>query len=234
MQQLTSTTATNQEKLALSQSILARTTGESLALDQGLKQAQLANVYSQISDRNERKDIAEKAAALTAETAVLEEMELDEAKAEKALGMIASVQELGNHPGLRSSVGPNGLYRSDFGLSFISGAKSEFKSEVERLANTLTLENMDMLKGPATDKDVEIVAASMSRLKNMDVTEKSYGNELNRILQASQRIASNLGISEEQAKFYYGVDDSDISEVDAFYGIVPEAPASTDVSQYFN
>jgi len=36
MQQLTSTTATNQEKLALSQSILARTTGESLALDRRL------------------------------------------------------------------------------------------------------------------------------------------------------------------------------------------------------
>lgn len=189
----------------------------------GMK-ADIANTYDQISDRKARLKLAQDAASIEVDTKTAEKAEIDEAKGEKALGMLQSIRELKNHPGFGSAVGPNPLARMQYsaGLGLLtgifSGDKSEFQGEVDRLANTLTLENMGLLKGPATDKDVEIVANSMSRLKNFDVSEAGYWKELERLEAAAQRIVDNVGVTPEQASFYLGLDQESMSEVDNIFG----------------
>lgn len=229
--QMTDPTVDDGTKLALAQKITGRGATELRNLDIEATRANIANTYSQISDRNARLDLARQAMQLDIDKAQQqamieagEEGKLNEAKAEKALGMLQSINELATHPGFSSAVGPNPLARTEYGAGFgiltglFTGNKSDFKSEVDMLANTLTLENMDLLKGPATDKDVEIVAASMSKLKNMDVTEKQYASELERLRSAAQRIVDNIGVTPEQAQFYFGTDAETLSEVDAIYG----------------
>lgn len=235
MRILTNPKATDEERLAVAQGVVARGAGQMRDLDIQAQQASIANSYSAISDRNRRFDLdlmkfeqstidavreEQKKAATEAEAQAIE----NKAKGDKALSMLASINELSTHPGFNASVGPNPLARTNYGLltgfwkESFTGDKSSFKSEVERLANTLTLENMDLLKGPATDKDVEIVAASMSRLKNMDVTEESYAQELGRLQQAAQRIVDEVGATPEQLQYYGLADEATISEADAVWG----------------
>lgn len=214
-------------------------------------EADIQNTYNAISDRNRRYELelmkfeqatvdavreAQQQAATEAEAKAIE----NKAKGDKALSMLAAINELATHPGLDASVGPNPLARINYNLlvggifgEMITGDKSEFKSEVDRLANTLTLENMSLLKGPATDKDVEIVAASMSRLKNMDVTEKSYLEELGRLQSAAQRIVDEVGVTPEQLQYYGLAAPEDIQEVDAIWG-VPSATNTVNIGSSFD
>jgi hypothetical protein len=212
-------------KLALAQAIIARGANQMRNLDIAAKEATIANTYDQIADRKARLDLAEKAAQLEIDKATATEEEVKQSRAEKALGMLSGLNELMNHPGLKTAVGTTFVGRSAADSSGVvgtveelaSGARSEFISEVERVANTLTLENMELLKGPATDKDVELVAASMSRLMNRDVSEDSYRKELTRIKEAMQRIVDNVGITPEQAQFWYGVDAESLNEANALW-----------------
>lgn len=186
------------------------------ALDRQLKQEQIATARASRARM-----------AIEADTKAIKESKdatlIQEAKSEKALGMLESLKALKKSSGLDTAVGPNPLVRgfSPEGAfaAFITGSTSEFKSEVERIANSLTLENMELLKGPATDKDVELVAASMSRLKNFDVTQSSYKKEIERIEEAMERIVSNVGITDEQAQFYFDLSEDDIAEVNSIFGI---------------
>jgi len=89
-----------------------------------------------------------------------------------------------------------------------------------------------MLKGPATDKDVEIVANSVSKLKNMDVSETAYTEELNRLRAAAQRIVDKVGITPEQASFYFGADQSVMSEVNSIWGDTAQSSALMVNSSY--
>lgn len=222
--QLTDPNISDEQKLALAQSITARGATEMRNLDIAQANASLANTYSQIADRKERLQLAKDAASLDAATAQAEGIDEQTAKSEKALGMLASINEIATHPGFSAAVGPNPLARIEYGVlmgpftGLFTGNKSEFKSEVDLLANTLTLENMDLLKGPATDKDVEIVAASMSRLKNMDVSEKGYMEELGRLQAAAQRIVDEVGVTPEQAAFYGLADEDTLNEANALWG----------------
>jgi len=210
-------------KLSMAQQITARGMNQMRNLDIAQAQASIANSYSAISDRNERLKLAQDAAKLEIDKATATEQQVAEAKGEKALGMLQSIKELKTHPGFGAAVGPNPLARTEYGAGFgvfqglFSGNKSDFKSDVDMLAGTLTLENMDLLKGPATDKDVEIVANSMSKLKNMDVGETAYWEELTRLENAAQRIVDNTGITSEQAQFYFGIDPATAGEIDAVW-----------------
>lgn len=206
--QLNDPTIDDATKLSLAQQITARGANQMRNLEIQSKQASIANSYDAIADRKARLALAQQEAISTQLAEDATEAEVKVAKADKALGILASVNELMNHPGFGAAVGPNPLARVEYGLAggvfqgLFTGNKSEFKSEVDQLANTLTLENMALLKGPATDKDVEIVQNSMSRLKNMDVSEASYAEELQRLYDASNRIVQAVGITPEQAQFY--------------------------------
>lgn len=224
MRQLTDPRLTDEQRLGVAQNVIARTNAQMRNLEMAQMQASIANTYDQISDRRARLALANQAAAIEIDKENATQAQVNEAKGEKALGMLQSIRELKNHPGFSAAVGPNPLARIEYGAGLgvfqglFTGNKSEFISEVDRLANTLTLENMDLLKGPATDKDVEIVAASMSRLKNRDVSEAGYWEELTRLEQAAQRIVDNVGITPEQAAFYLNIDPQTMQEVDNIFG----------------
>jgi hypothetical protein len=226
-------------KLALAQQITARGANQMRNLDIQQKQASIANSYDAIRDRKERMSL-ELQKFVQADAEAQQQLKTEnEAKSEKALGMLASVNELLNHPGFGAAVGPNPLARMEFNpllggvfAGVFSGDKSDFQGEVDMLANTLTLENMSMLKGPATDKDVEIVANSVSKLKNMDVSETAYTEELNRLRAAAQRIVDKVGITPEQASFYFGADQSVMSEVNSIWGDTAQSSALMVNSSY--
>lgn len=152
------------------------------------------------------------------------------AQTEKALGILKSLKTIRNHPGLNNAVGPNMLVRPNTPLS---GDKAAFIAEVERLANSLTLDNMKLLKGPATDKDVAIVASSVSRLKTMNVRQSEYLKEIERIEKAAQRIVKNLGLSGEQAGFYYGVSGEDLEEIDGIFGGSANSTSAFNPKSYY-
>lgn len=227
MAQLNDPTMDDASKLALAQQITARGSNQMRNLSIAEKNASIANTYDQIADRGARLKLAQEAAATEIDLATAAESEVKVAKADKALGILTSINELMVHPGLTSAVGPNFLYRTDLDTKrrgpgatirqAASGERAEFISQVELLANSLTLENMGLLKGPATDKDVEIVANSVSRLKNRDVSEESYIKEFERLKAAAQRIVNNVGVTPEQAQFWYGADAESVSEADALW-----------------
>ncbi len=214
MQQLTDINIPDEQKIQLAQSIVGRVNRQ----DRNFVVAERA-----------RKAIE----AQLAEDATKEEEE--DAKSEKALGMLQSITALEEHPGFWDAVGPNPIARgwNPKGIfDVFTGNKSDYLSEVDRLANTLTLDNMKLLKGPATDKDLQIVAASMSKLKNTDVSEKAYKEELTRLREAAQRVVNNTGVSSEQASFYYGLGEDDVAEVQSVYGTTPAA-TSFNAASYF-
>lgn len=219
--QLTDPTIDDATKLSLAQSITARGANEMRSLEKAGMQADIANTYSQISDRATRLKLAQEAATLDEATALSAGMSENEASVEKALGMFSMLDELSTHPGFGAAVGPNAFAR---GLSptgaisaFATGDRSEFISLADQIANTLTLDNMDKLKGPATDKDVELVANSVSKLKNRDVSQEDYGAEIQKISEAMKRIIVNKGATPEQLQFYGLADGNVISEFDSYW-----------------
>lgn len=242
--QLTDPTIDDATKLALAQSITARGNNEMRGLDMEAKrsslltdQAQRANIYSQIEDRETRLTLAQEAATLDDAKALAAGLTEKEAASEKALGMFSMLNELSTHPGFGAAVGPNafarGLSPTGAVAAFVTGDRSDFISLADQVANTLTLENMDKLKGPATDKDVELVAASVSKLKNRDMSQSDYGREITKIATAMKRIAINNGATAEQLEFYGLADGETISEFDAAWGVGGETTSSVIVNTNF-
>lgn len=220
---------TREEALAIGGSYIGR-------LDRMQAEANLANTYSQITDRKERLQLAKDAALLDDKTAAAAGLAENEVAAEKALGMFSMLNELATHPGFGTAVGPNPFAR---GLSpqgtlsaFITGDRSEFRSLADQIANTLTLDNMDKLKGPATDKDVELVANSVSKLKNYDLSQEAYMREITRISEAMKRIAIQKGVTADQLQFYGIANEAAISEFDQMWGS-PQSTSSVIMSSTF-
>lgn len=226
--QLTDPTIDDATKLAMAQSITARGASEMRGLQMEGMKADIANTYSQISDRSTRLQLAKEAATLDTATAVAAGLSENEAAVEKALGMFSMLDELSTHPGFGAAVGPNvfarGLSFTGAASAFATGDRSEFISLADQIANTLTLDNMDKLRGPATDKDVELVAASVSKLKNRDMSQKAYGEEIQKISEAMKRIVINKGATPEQLQFYGLADDNAISEFDSVWNNSQSTP----------
>ena len=202
------------EKLALAQQVVARQAGEDRnmaiedrALSRQQQQAQIDNIYSQISERNQKATDA-----LTSGS--VEGTEAKNQKTEKALSVVTMAQELLNHPGLNNAVGPNFLARpaSPF------GAQADFEAKAEQLKNLLTLDNLNLMSGVLTDKDIEILSGAASRLGRMDVTQASYKEAVRDVIDTAQRAINTNGISAEQAQFYFGMDATDVADVDILFG----------------
>lgn len=193
--------------------------------------AQRANIYSQIADREERFNLAVKAASVEREQLSGQADEERRAKTDKSAGIVAAARELANHPGLSSAVGPNFLTRgwnpSDTIGNFFTGAKSDFLSEAKLLSESLTLESMDLLSGPATDKDVEIVRDSVTKLQNVNISERDYKKHIKELEEAGMRLVKYYGIDEEQANYWFGVDNEKLLEVDAILGETPGGTNAT-------
>ena len=67
----------------------------------------------------------------------------------------------------------------------------EAQSYIENIKNTMTLKNLGVMKGPLTDKDINIIASASSRLRT-GMSEKALRDELNKIKDAYGRVIQNF------------------------------------------
>jgi hypothetical protein len=110
--------------------------------------------------------------------------------------------------------------------------RADFEAQAERLANLLTVDNLDLMKGVLSETDIKILESAGSVLGNFDVSEKEYDEELQRIKEVSERNYKKLGITDEQAQFWFGITEDDIQELDMLMGNTT-APTGFNPNSYY-
>jgi len=224
--QLTDINATDADRLSLAQSISARGATEDRNLDVQAQEsklatdrAQRANIFDQINSRQ----VAAREKANTTTEAGQEAIDKKTADTEQALGLKALATQLLTESGLSSAVGL-GFKKSVVGsIPFVSGdaiagsARADFEATAERVANLLTLDNLDLMSGVLSETDIKILETAGSNLRNFDQSEEQYIEEINRIISVMDRTITNNGVSEEQASFFGLADDSDLLEINSIF-----------------
>jgi len=104
----------------------------------------------------------------------------------------------------------------------------EAEAFLDNIKNSMTIENLGVMSGPLTDKDIQIIASASSRLK-AGMSEKVLRQELNKIKSAYDRVIKNFNKEanrkgyqlEEQENSLAGKGPNARSEADIFkqYGI---------------
>jgi len=189
------------------------------ALDREQKRASIAqnrastaNIYDQMASRA----TAAREAALTA-TSEQDEVKLKAtADTEQALGIKQLAEELITTRGGSAAIGfGTGKF---FGLDPIAGtSRADFEAKATRLSNLLTLDNLKLMSGVLTDRDIQLLATAGSNLSNFDMSQKQYVAEINRVIENMDRTISNNGITAEQAVFFGAIDEGDATNLDAIW-----------------
>jgi len=66
----------------------------------------------------------------------------------------------------------------------------EAEAILDNIKNSMTIENLSVMSGPLTDKDIQVIASASSRL-NAGMGEKAFKKELERISGAYDRVIDN-------------------------------------------
>jgi hypothetical protein len=218
MQQLTSANVSDEDKTALAQRITART----VASDRALQRQQ---VFEQMEARRQ--------ASLNAlASGMLKGNDKTEAETEASLSTLAVIDSLKQAEGLSSAIG-FGFGKSVIGaIPFVSGdavagtKRADFEAQANRLADMFLVQNLDKMTGVLTDKDLEVLRNEGTTIGNFNQSESAWLKELDRLENMMKRGVQEKGITPQQASFYYGIGDSELSEVQSIYG--------TDSSASFN
>lgn len=211
------------EKLSLAQSITARGANEERNLSMEAQRASIANIYDQINSRA----VAAREAALKAEQEAQSKTEVEqkkrEADTEQALELFGLTKQLETMSGLKAAVG-TGFKKTVVGaLPFVSGdavagtARADFEATAERVANLLTLDNLDLMSGVLSETDIKILETAGSNLRNFNQSEKQYREEIKRVNDVMQRTISNNGITPEQAVFYGVLEETDVNTFNSLW-----------------
>ena len=88
----------------------------------------------------------------------------------------------GDSPGKGSAIGASPAKLLPFGQALgLQGNRSAFEARVNTLKSNLTLENLALLKGPMSDKDILFLNSIGSSL-NFEMSETQFNSELDRII----------------------------------------------------
>jgi hypothetical protein len=159
--------------------------------------ASTANSYDQIRARS----VAAREAAQEATSAEQEAQQKKVADTEQALEISNLATDLLSAPGGGAAIG-FGVGKL-FGIDAIGGTnRADFEAQATRLANLLTLDNLDLMSGVLSETDIKILETAGSNLRNFNMSEAAYIKEVERVNSTMQRTILNNGISEEQAIFY--------------------------------
>ena len=197
---------TPEQTQQLASSILSR----SAAAEIEMRNLQLQKMRAEVSGSNDKE-----ATQRTADT-------------EKALGIAAQVNELLNHSGFNNAIGPNPLTRPG---TPISGDKADFLAKVEQLKNLLTLDNLKLMSGVLTDKDILILQNAASRLGATKVSQAAYREALTDIQKVANRTITKNGITEEQAVYFGILAPDDLTEINELF---PSSSDSFNPASYFS
>ena len=216
---LSSDSLTTAQKVALSQDIQARNARTQIGLSNEAQRASIANTYDQIAARG--------AALRQAQTNATTEQSKAQIKAtadtEQALRIKQLANELLTTKGFSAAIGV-GFKKSIIGsLPFVSGDavsgtnRADFEAKANRLANLLTLDNLKLMSGVLTDRDIQLLATAGSNLGQFNLSETAYKAEINRVVGLMDRTISNNGITTEQAVFFGTLDNTDAQNFDVIW-----------------
>jgi len=202
------------EQARLASSILGRTAAEDRFMNQQMQGLQMANLRDQMAQRSRSYEQA-------LQIAEAEDREKRAAASEKSMEIMTLANELISDPGLRGAVGPNRLARIGGG---ITGGDARFDAKAERLISLLTVDNLDLMSGVLTDKDIEILSSVGTELGNYRKTgwsarEKDVLSALNRAVTSAQRNVTNNGLTTEQAVFWGVISPEEAQSFEANWGI---------------
>ena len=76
-------------------------------------------------------------------------------------------------------------------LPALTDAGLEAEAFLDNIKNSMTIENLGVMSGPLTDKDIQIIASASSRLR-AGMSEKVLKEELNKIKVAYDRVIGNF------------------------------------------
>ena len=88
------------------------------------------------------------------------------------------------------------------------------------------------MSGVLTDRDIQVLRSAATRLRKT-TTEQEFLQVLDEMERTFDRTITENGVTPEQARFYYDLDDTTLSEIDAIWAIDslnagPTAPTSLD------
>jgi hypothetical protein len=89
------------------------------------------------------------------------------------------------------------------------------------------------MTGVLTDKDLEVLRNEGTTIGNFDQSEKSWFKELDRLDAMMERGIKENGITPEQASFYYGVGQDEISEIQSIYGTSGQTTQSFNPANFY-
>ena len=98
-----------------------------------------------------------------------------EAKAQKADEVVALIDELKNDPALDGAVGPISAK-----LPTLRGGSADFEAKFNNLIAKIAIENLNLLKGPMSDKDIQFIKEQPAAL-NLGMSEEGLKKELNKL-----------------------------------------------------
>lgn len=105
-------------------------------------------------------------------------------KTQKAQEVMSLAQDLLNSSSLGSAVGPISSKFPTF-----SGDTADFEAKTNRLKSLLTLENLGLLKGAMSDKDLELLSSAASALST-GMSEQGFKTELQNIVNKMNGVIS--------------------------------------------
>ncbi|MFS4438597.1 hypothetical protein ACMA5I_10315 [Paracoccaceae bacterium GXU_MW_L88] len=222
--QMTNPMTTDEQKLAIAQSIVGRTATSDRQLQRRAQEASIANVYDQMAQRRIAAAQAARAQADAQADAAEKAKAQKTAASESALEIKRIAESLKGHSGMGGAVGAGFkktvgsiplVGRLVGGSDAISGtARANFEADANRLANLLTLDNLDLMSGVLSETDIKILETSGSNLKNFSMSEAAYNDEVDRIINTMTRSINENGMTTEQATFYGYIQDDEASELD--------------------
>jgi hypothetical protein len=156
---------------------------------------------------------------------ITKEPAANQQKVEQALTLKDLISQIRGHAGFNLSVGSVGsrvFSLTEGGLTgqlynYLSGQGEGFDALYDQLTENLTLANLDKMSGVLTDRDIQVLRSAATRLRKT-TTEKEFLGVLDEMEATFQRSIDDLGVTPQQARFYYGADDEAISEIDSIWG----------------
>ena len=148
------------------------------------------------------------------------------------------IDDLINHPGLDSRVGPNFLARRAFAVFDAFGAGQDFAAGVTQLVNKETIDTLVNLKerggtlGALSDQERILLQSAATKIGTWEVKENGIGTGEYNIDEASfkRELQTIKELAQKALERHLGYDpttlqEDDLLEIDAVYGVGTTTPA---------
>ena len=166
-----------------------------------------------------------------------------EAQIKEAQSFVDQLKELRDHPGLNSAVGPTAIARGFFGIrGAMSGERDAFLGKADSLISKKALNSLIEAKsqgatfGALSDTEMAILKAAgtslgawsnqskAGKLKNFDVDEKTFKEELDNLIADYQDLLNSANITQSLDSYL----KNNPEKVDEYNAILSNNPNLTD------